>query len=270
MNHRFLLYIDILGFSDLVARNVARIDDLYEVVASLHAHKHDAFKCVIFSDTILVYNLDGGEIDQDIKYLLMFMCEFARDLLHRLTKRDIYFRAVITHGNFRHYELNSIPCFFGMAPINAYQAQKKIKAIGLFLDNSLRSYCEIFPVRPFNSEFDFVYITQALDDLEKTSGGSFPFDAWYLEQTDLIWMVTPELLYLVDLYKNASGSLPDDVKKKYRATLKCYKHRYPAITAFLKANAFDITRLSPQANWQQVLDRHPESMTWAVKTRNEF
>ena len=270
MSHRLLLYIDILGFSDLVAGDVARIEDLYEVLASLHAHKHDAFKCVIFSDTMLVYNLDGGENSQDIKYLLMYLCEFAGDLLHRLTNRGIYFRAVITHGDFRHYELNLIPCFFGAALVKAYRAEKEIKAIGTFLDISLRKYCDIFSTCPFNSEFDFVYLSQALDRLEAESGGFFPFDAWYLEQTDLLWMVAPELLHLVDLYTNASSNLTEEVKQKYRATLKLYECQYPAITNFLKDNNFDITQFSPSANWQQVLERHPESMAWAIKDRNEF
>lgn len=271
MSQRYLLYIDILGFSDLVAKDVGKIEELYEVVASLHAHDHEAFKCIIFSDTMLVYNLSFTLGSREPQYYLMFMCEFARDLLHRLTKRGIFFRAVITQGDFRHYELDSIPCFFGTALIRAHQAEKKIKAIGLFLDNSLREYCDIFPKRRFNSEFDFIYITLALEDLERYSGGSFPlFDAWDIEEDGLIEMVTPELLHLVDLYANASGLLHESVKKKYRASIKFYERRYPSITTYLKSNGFDITKFSPKANWQQVLDRHPASMSWAVKTRNEF
>ncbi len=270
MSHRYLLYIDILGFSDLVAKDTGKIDDLYEVLASLHAHNHDAFKCIIFSDTMLVYNLTFSGGLREPEYYLMFMCEFARDLLHRLTKRGIFFRAVITQGDFQHYELNSIPCFFGASLIHAYKSEKKIKAIGLFLESSLREYCDIFPKRRFDAEFDFVYITQALDDLEQESGGVFPLDAWYIEDTDLIWMVTPELLHLVDLYTHASSTLPESVKRKYRTSIKFFERRYPAVTTFLKNNAFDITKFSPKANWQQVLDRHPEGMAWSVKTRNEF
>lgn len=270
MSHRYLLYIDILGFSDLVAKNKAKIEDLYEVLASLHAHDHDAFKCIIFSDTMLVYNLSFSSQQREAEYYLMFMCEFARDLLHRLTKRGVFFRAVITQGDFQHYELNSIPCFFGTSLIHAYQSEKKIKAVGLFLQNSLREYCDIFPKRRFNAEFDFVYITQALDELEGESGGIFPLDAWLIEDTDLIWMVTPELLHLVDLYANAGSSLPEKVKQKYLKSIKFYEMRYPATTTFLKINGFDITKFSPQANWQQVIDRHPESMAWAVKTKKAF
>jgi hypothetical protein len=270
MTHRYLLYIDILGFSDLVAKDIEKIEDLYEVLASLHAHDHDAFKCIIFSDTMLVYNLKfSGEL-REPEYYLMFMCEFARDLLHRLTKRGIFFRAVITQGDFQHFELNSIPCFFGTSLIRAYKSEKEIKAIGLFLENSLREYCDIFHKRQFNPDFDFVYITQALDALEQESGGVFPLDALYIEDTDLIWMATPELLHLVDLYRHASSALSESVKLKYRTSIKFYERQYPTVTTFLKNNDFDITKFSPDANWQQVLNRHPEGMSWAVKTRNDF
>lgn len=270
MRDRFLLYIDILGFSELVRNDVSKIDDLYEVIASLNANKHDAFKCIIFSDTILIYNVDGGEHVPDIRYLLMFMCEFVKDLMHRLTSRGVFFRAVITRGPFRHYELNSIPCFFGPALIRAYQSEKRIKAIGLFMERSLRQYSDIFRTGGFNAEYDFVYVTQALEDLERTSGGVFPFDKWYLEETDLIWMVTPELLHLIDLYKGSTGALPDHVKEKYLSTIILYERQYPKVTAFLKQSNFNIELISPNANWKQVVERHPESMSYAIKSRSEF
>jgi len=272
-NNRYLLYIDILGFSDLVKSDVRKVDDLYEVIASLNAHKHDAFKCVIFSDTILVYNLTGGHVPEDVSYIMMFMCEFARDLLHRLTGRGIQFRAIITHGNFRHYELNSIPCFYGTSLVKAYLAEKKIKAIGLFLEKSLRQFCDIFPTRPFNeeSEFDFVYITQALDSLEKDSGGRFPMDIWYLEETELIWMATPELLHLVKLYQATQSDLLDkDVKEKYKTTIRYYDLQYPILTSFLASNNFDVTRIAPAAKWHEAFTRYPENYSPAVRNRKEF
>lgn len=174
MRTRLLLYIDILGFSDLVSESPSRIDDLYEVIAGLHAHHHDAFRCVVFSDTILIYNVDGGDIPEDISYLLMYQCEFARDLLHRLTKRGIVFRAVITNGSFRHYQLNDVPCFYGTALVDAYNSEKSIKAIGLFISKDLVRYCDIFHHTQFNDNFYFVYTTQALDEIEALCGSNAP------------------------------------------------------------------------------------------------
>jgi hypothetical protein len=131
---RYFLYLDILGFTDLVKKRSDRvIHDLYEVIASVNANKHDAFKVVVFSDTVVVYNVNGGDTPRDSSYLIMFMCEFIKDLMHRLTGRGIYFRALITKGDFTHYELNGMPCFFGNALVDAYYAEKELKAIGLFM-----------------------------------------------------------------------------------------------------------------------------------------
>lgn len=270
MPERFLLYIDILGFSDLVRADTAKVDDLYAVIASLNANRHEAFKCIIFSDTVVVYNLEGGKHVEDVRYLLMFLSEFARDLLHRLTGREIYFRAIITYGEFRHYELNAIPCFYGPALVQAYRSEKRIKAIGLFMQHELRPYSGIFRTRRFNVNFDFVYITQALGTLEEDSGGTFPFDAWYLEETDLIWMVAPELLHLVDLYRNMSTFANPAVKKKCASTLRMYERQYPRITAHLKSHDFDIRTISPAACWDKAILRYPESMSHAIRTRKDF
>ncbi len=78
MKERFLLYIDVLGFTDLVSQSNARIDDLYEVIASLHVHNHPSFKVIIFSDTILVYNVEGEDTRRDRTYLIMYLCESPR------------------------------------------------------------------------------------------------------------------------------------------------------------------------------------------------
>jgi hypothetical protein len=38
MQDRYLLYIDIVGFSELVASGDPRISDLYEIIANLNVH----------------------------------------------------------------------------------------------------------------------------------------------------------------------------------------------------------------------------------------
>lgn len=270
MRNRFLLYIDILGFSDLVSGSPERIDDLYEVIASLNAHDHDAFKCVIFSDTVLVYNIDGGDIPADSKYLLMFLCEFARDLMHRLANRGIVFRAVITDGYFRHYLLNDVPCFYGTALVNAYTAEKDIKAIGLFMHKRLIPYCDIFNTRHFNDEFNFVYVTQALDQLEPLCGGDVPALGDYLDQTELTWMAYPELIHIADLIRGARSRLPESVQAKYRNTIELYRAQYPRILGHLEAHDLDITAVAPDAGWKAVMERYPEDCSYAIERKTEF
>jgi hypothetical protein len=272
-DNRFLLYIDILGFSDLVSNSPSKIDDLYEVIASLNAHKHNAFRCVIFSDTILVYNTDGGDTRRDISYLLMFQCEFVKDLLHRLTSRGIFYRAVITYGYFRHYQLNEVPCFYGTSLINAYNAEKDIKAIGLFMDNKLIPYCDIFHHTPFNDNYSFVYVTQALDQLEGICKSGLPAGElkFYIEETELNWTGGPEILHLAALCGNArSAALPESVTKKYQTTIELYRRRYPQIISRLEDNQFDIKSVFPEVDWSAVIARHPENYSHAIKERTDY
>ncbi|NRF65316.1 hypothetical protein [Vibrio coralliilyticus] len=270
MNNKFFLYLDILGFTELVRNDRARIDDLYEVIASLNANNHHAFKVVVFSDTVVVYNVDGGDTPADAKYLVMFMCEFVRDLMHRLMGREIYFRAVITHGDFTHYELNGIPCFFGNALVDAYNSEKQLKAIGLFIDKKVSQYCDIFNYKQYNENFDFVYVTQSLDEIEIWGGSGFPIPSDMIECTDSKWFLAPELDHVLSMLKGAyDNHFPDSVRLKYKASWDMYCKHYPNITSEL-AKSRSITSISPNVGWKEVFDRHPEDCSYAIEVRKEF
>ena len=270
MRNRILLYIDILGFSELVSGDTGKIDDLYEVIASLNAHHHDAFRCEIFSDTILIYNVDGGDNPADVSYLLMFQCEFVKDLMHRLTNRGIVFRAVITDGSFRHYQLNEVPCYYGSALIDAHESEKNIKAIGLFMRKRLVPYSDIFPTTHFNDEYDFVYITQALNEVEVFCDSDVPGAGQRLDATDGTWIAGPELMHLADLLRGLRSDLPEHVRLKYETTVKLYRLQYPKIIACLERNDLDIQSVVPDAEWSGVVDRLPEDFSYAIKSREEF
>lgn len=271
MKSRYFLYLDILGFTDLVRDQSERIDDLYEVIASLNAHNHDAFKVVVFSDTVIVYNVDGGDTPQDSQYLIMFMCEFVKDLMHRLTGRGIYFRSIITCGDFTHYELNDMPCFFGNALVEAYNSEKEIKAIGLFINKDISQYCNIFKFKEFNDNFNFVYVTQALDELEMYGGNGYPIPEDLIECTDSKWFIAPEIEHVSSMYTcSVDKSLPEPVRKKYKASWDMYCQHYPNITNQLIASNQDITSLSPKVNWGEVFDRFPEDCSYAIESRKEF
>lgn len=87
---RFLLYIDFLGFSDLVAENPKRIDMIYQIINSLNVHAHEAFKTIVFSDTVLVYNSELASSERNKKYLVMYACEFVQDLQRRLVGQGVF------------------------------------------------------------------------------------------------------------------------------------------------------------------------------------
>ena len=96
---KYFLYIDILGFSSLVL--AGRVRDLYTRLDNLNAHQHPSRSTIVFSDTIVVYNKDDLDWDEDDKTALVSrLCEFAADLFYRLVDQDIHFRAYICCGEF--------------------------------------------------------------------------------------------------------------------------------------------------------------------------
>jgi hypothetical protein len=259
-----------LGFSDLVGDSNAKIHDLYEVIASLNVHKHTSFRTIIFSDTILVYNVEGQDTRQDRTYLVMYLCEFAQDLQHRLTAKDIFFRAVLVRGEFTHYELNQVPCFFGEALIRAYRMEKNIQAIGLFMQNDIIGDSDIFPTLHFNDECSFVFITQSLTRVETGDLGEFPLEAWLVEDTDELYLLTPEVLYLKQLHYFGENHPVLNVREKYKATLDLFRQQYPRTLSFLEAHNFRVQDCSPSANWSKALAQWPQTFHWAVKERNDY
>ncbi len=136
MNAKYLLYIDILGFENLVGASVAQVRRLYSIIDTLNVHRHQGFRAIVFSDTILVYNDFPLENDDAHQYAAMFSCEFAQDLLIRLVGQNVFFRAVLEYGEFAHEALRNVQSFFGPALIKAYKREKQLQAIGLFASDA--------------------------------------------------------------------------------------------------------------------------------------
>jgi hypothetical protein len=174
MPNKYLLYIDMLGFSDLVLRRGA-VDELYALINSLNVHKHHAFKTSAFSDTLIVYNIYETDTPDSRRYHVMYMCEFAQDLFYRLVPRDLHFRAFLTKGEFEHQQLDNLQAFYGKALVAAYRREKTIDCTGLFIDAPILPDCTIFHYERYDAETYFIHLMQSLDQTrfkDVTGGGA--------------------------------------------------------------------------------------------------
>lgn len=124
----YLLYIDILGFSELVLKK-GRIEDLYDQIDTLNSHEHTAFKTLAFSDTILIYNT----VEWGRHYLVMYLCEFAQDLFYRLVSRDLHFRAYLCKGEFNHQRREHIHRFTAKRLFAPTSGSARFNAAGCLL-----------------------------------------------------------------------------------------------------------------------------------------
>ncbi len=249
---RFLLYIDILNFSNLAK---GKVGELYEIINKLHVHRHDVFTTIIFSDTILVYNKSHARGLEDVRYLVMYLCEFAQDLFYRLIGRDIHFRAYITCADFAHYPMENIKdVFYGEALIEAYNAEKKIQAMGLFMSNLVVPYSDIFKTSRFNGRCRFVYIMQSLQRYSARRQ-DYPLDPASIVDTDAIWLLAYDIRYLQTIFIHKNNmALPPRVRRKYETTWRLLMKQHGGFMSTLEESGFDPRAISP-CDWAEPIER---------------
>ncbi len=242
MTDKFLLYIDILGFKELTDNEPRKIEKIFSVIDSLNVHRHHAFRTIVFSDTIIVYNDKPAITDKDRNYLVWYLIEFAQDLHHRLTGQNVYFRAVITSGKFSHYQLENVECFFGKALFNAYLQEKEIPSIGLFISDACNDHNEYFRIEPFGNGLNFVYLNRALESLHEMSEGKYPVtDPAILSMgfPFLPWQVR----FLKDVHHQMRTHQDAKVRIKFLTAWDFYKRRYNAMLTALEQNEFALSCL---------------------------
>jgi len=243
---RFLLYIDILGFKEMTLREPRKVARVYAILDTLNVHQHPNFKTIVFSDTILVYNPDDVLSDEDRRYLVWYLTEFAEDLHRRLTGQDIWFRAVLLAGQFNHYRLQNVECFYGDALIKAYEAEKILPLIGLVMDKSALPYNRFFQVEQFSGDFSFVYLSRQLRSLDEFTR-TYPTTYW--EVSDMAPDVAFDVHFLADIHTLMREHASPIVRAKALTTWDFYSRKYPAMTSALVAANFSLSALGPAGAW---------------------
>lgn len=257
MKKKYFLYIDILGFANLVTKSPEKIKLIYEIINSLNVHKHHAFKTIVFSDTILVYNKIDPESDREHNYLVMYACEFVQELTYHLADKDIYFRAILTYDNFTQYNLENIDCYYGDALVNCYNKEKEVNGMGLFIDKNIIKYNGIFPTTSYDKDLDFVFILQSFDRLYKNTQGELPsIDLLTIDGTDEYWSIKFELKYLKNIYLNSINGIDPKIRSKYLQTYQLFKNHYKLLLTKFEDNDFNYEIINPNANWKEKLDNY--------------
>lgn len=255
---KFLLYIDILGFSNLVKTNQIQVRRIYKIIEHLNAHHHESFKVIIFSDTVLVYNINYALSDEEKCYYVMFLIEFVQDLFYHFAGKNIYYRAVIVEDDFTYYKDGRFEKYFGKALIHAYESEKMIKCTGLFIDKRINKYNNVFNTEKYDKKYLFVFVNQVLDRVEEGEIDPLPVNKYDIENIDIQWDLAKDVYFLRDVYKNMSTHFDEKVKIKMAATWNLYKKRYPKFINYIELNKFDLTSISDKSVWIQPLARISE------------
>ena len=89
---RAFLYIDILGFENLIVTNLPKIKKIFEILDSLKVHKHEHFfslQTVVFSDTVLIFNKDDTEANAVVFYVT-YLIEYTQELFYKLAGINVW------------------------------------------------------------------------------------------------------------------------------------------------------------------------------------
>lgn len=239
LQQKYFLYVDILGFSVLV-RQKGRIEELYARIDGLNAHKHMSFRPVVFSDTILVYNVDDLEWDEGDKTALVTrLCEFSEDLFYRLISQDIHFRAYLCRGEFQHSRMENIDAFYGSALIRAYERESEIQCTGLFIETELVPYLGWFESGQYDEQCHFVYLMQTLKNISFEEG-SYPLDFnIIIPAGNEVWAAY-DITYLRNIHSHMNDmNLSPRIRGKYLSTWEMIQKKHKPLLDVLERNSFD-------------------------------
>jgi hypothetical protein len=232
MSERLFLYIDILGFSN-ISSEMHRVDKLFKIIDNLHVfHETDDFSCIVFSDTILVYTNYAFSDDPNPSSTIMLMCETAKCLLYGLGKLDIYFRGILSVGEFYRKQLDNIDSYYGSALIRAHNDEKGLMCMGLFIDNKLSPISNVFFTTPYSDDYDYVYLMQTLDHLSCPLGDDrinfgFPLPGEIIQECDITNLLAYDFIYLINIYTHMTdSSLDPRIRAKYLGTWQMLRGRH--------------------------------------------
>lgn len=247
----FLLYIDLLGFSELVRKKPELLPDLFHILDNSNAHQHGDFKVIQFSDTLLVYNEPEANSDHDKQYCAMYLGEFANEIQYMLLGRDAYFRGLITYGLFEdtgptpNGSYEHIRAFWGEALITAYQTEKNIQAIGLFVDKTVKPHMDNFETHLYDEQNKIWFVdTAEMLRGKRFEGNDFSYAKEDTVASGLESYLAYDLLYLKRLFEHGHDeSFPPSVRTKYLTTWEIYRQKYKGLCKALEDAEFDFQKV---------------------------
>jgi len=237
---RAFLYVDILGFENLVVTNSPKIKRIFEILDQLGSHKHDHYfslQTIVFSDTVLIFNSNDTE-NKDVHLYVTYLVEYAQELFYKLASINVYFRGILTFGQFDFSQLKNIQAYYGYALIETYKKEKKIEGFGLFANKCISNKIVVFDKIEASEDFYFVVLCQSLKNLYSMTNGILPTDINILTDTDDCYRLDEDLRFLREIEYLMKNHPIEKVKEKYRKVYDIYKNEFPLFFEKFESEGF--------------------------------
>lgn len=238
---RDFLYIDILGFSNMVKEHSPKISQIFDIINGLSVHDHYSFRTIVFSDTIIVYNENN---DMPNHYYVTYLIEFAQQLFYRLLSIGVYYRGFITYGDFEFQKLPNIQAYWGNALIETYEDDNKkdennrIKGFGLFVRRDLSDDIVILDKIPVGEKYNFVFLCQSYINLYKKVNGILPVDINLLTETDEFDRIDEDLAFFREIAFLKENHPCETIREKYQTVYDWYNRKTPKFFEIFEQQGF--------------------------------
>ena len=219
VKEKVLLYIDILGFTEMVTSHSLIIPQIFEIINELSVFRHFAFQTIVFSDTIVVYNKDDNRPGH---YYLTCLVEFAQQLFYRLLSVGVFFRGIVSHGEFEYHKLDNIEAYWGNAFIEAFKDEKILKGVGLFVKNDLSEDILTFEKTVVSDNFCYIFLCQSLINLYKRVHGVLPVELELLNESDDFHRIDEDLMFFREVCSRKEQD-SSEISEKYLNVYNWYK-----------------------------------------------
>ena len=206
----------------MVEEHGSKIPQIFDIINGLSVHDHSAFQVIVFSDTILVFNKDR---EMQNHYFVTYLIEFAQQLFYRLLTIGVYYKGIITYGEFNYSELNNIQAYWGHALIETYTDEKELEGLGLFVRKDISKDILILEKESINSKYDFVFLCQSYMNLYRNVNGLLPIDLDILTETDEFYRIDEDLHFFREIEYLKEKHPCEKVRRKYEMVYNWYKTR---------------------------------------------
>lgn len=238
MIEKAFLYIDILGFTDLVTNQSEKVREIFKIVDKLNVHNKENLKVIMFSDTILVFTLRES---LKINWFVSDMVEYAQELFYKLNSIGIFFKAVIAMGEFEYSRLKHIQSYYGKALIEAYHDTNSLEGFGLYIHNEIASWPWRLQSVKFTQKYQYVLLCSSLVNLYRETNGVLPINNNLLERPDdycEFCNLDSEITFL-ETISNLKDNFPvKKVREKYKTVFNIYQKSLPNFLGAFEKRGF--------------------------------